>query len=153
MSRGAQEIFELLPHEWVSSQDLPDLVSSASSADLNKCYGVVAELEDYIVPSSGSPATAFNKTDYYAEPHNFKSIFNELYLPYTSVLMNCMFWTQSYPRIVTDEQLRDLELHNQLRLLSIGDISCDFEGSVECLKKFSTIEDPYYMYDPQTGLM
>ena len=151
VSRGAQEIFSLLPHEWVSAEDLPHLVADGGkNADLQKVYGVVAKSEDFIVPNSGG---GFDKSRYYSEPHEFRSVFHETHLPYTSVLMNCMFWTQSYPRIVTNKQLQELDTQQRLRLLAVGEITCDYKGSVECLGKFSTIENPFYMFDPQTGLM
>eukprot|EP00750_Incisomonas_marina_P003937 INCI13427.10.p1 GENE.INCI13427.10~~INCI13427.10.p1 ORF type:complete len:1071 (+),score=195.88 INCI13427.10:193-3405(+) len=153
VSRGAQEIFSLLPHEWVSKEDLPHLLKAGGrNADLKKVYGVIATPEDFIVPRNNDHS-AFDKQRYYKEPHEFKSIFHETHLPYTSVLMNCMFWTQAYPRIVTNQHLQDLDTERRLRLLAVGEITCDYMGSVECLGKFSTIEKPFYMFDPQTGLM
>src|SRR5690606_33087637 len=37
------------------------------------------------------------------------------------------------------------------RLVVIGDISCDIEGSVECTVKATTPGMPAYVYDPATG--
>jgi alpha-aminoadipic semialdehyde synthase len=33
----------------------------------------------------------------------------------------------------------------------IGDISCDVEGSIECTLKPTEIDDPIFVYDPETG--
>lgn len=30
----------------------------------------------------------------------------------------------------------------------MSDITCDLEGSIECLKKYTTPDAPFYVYDP-----
>ena len=37
------------------------------------------------------------------------------------------------------------------RLRVIGDVSCDVEGSVELTVKETHIDEPVYVYDPETG--
>ena len=36
-----------------------------------------------------------------------------------------------------------------MRLLTLADVSCDINGSFEFLSEASTIDYPYYMYDPE----
>lgn len=36
-------------------------------------------------------------------------------------------------------------------MLAISDVTCDFKGSIDFLEKFTTIDYPYYVYDPATG--
>lgn len=38
-----------------------------------------------------------------------------------------------------------------MRLLAISDVTADFMGSIDFLKKFTTIDYPYYAYIPETG--
>lgn len=33
-------------------------------------------------------------------------------------------------------------------MLGVSDVSCDFEGSIEFLKKFTTPDMPFYVYEP-----
>ena len=34
------------------------------------------------------------------------------------------------------------------RLIGVSDITCDYAGSIEFLQKFTTIEEPFVVYDP-----
>jgi alpha-aminoadipic semialdehyde synthase len=40
-------------------------------------------------------------------------------------------------------------MQKNLRLFAIGDVSADFEGSIEFLRKFTTIDKPFFQYDPK----
>ncbi|KAJ3338033.1 hypothetical protein HDU91_001330 [Kappamyces sp. JEL0680] len=51
---------------------------------------------------------------------------------------------------MTKEQTRKLQRQGRLRLLTLADVSCDIHGSFEFMGKSSTIDHPYYMYDPET---
>lgn len=39
-----------------------------------------------------------------------------------------------------------------LRLLLLADITCDVNGSIECLERTTAIEDPFFNYDPYAGM-
>ena len=83
VSRGAQEIFNLLPHEWVSPRDLKHL-TSGHNADLHKCYAVLAEPEQYVTPRDGTSNSGRSTVDrrhYYANPHEYKSISTRFFSP------------------------------------------------------------------------
>ncbi|MBN2198864.1 MAG: hypothetical protein JW747_03350, partial [Candidatus Aminicenantes bacterium] len=72
------------------------------------------------------------------------------YLPYLTVLVNCIYWEPRYPRFVTIPDLKNLFLRNgQPRLRVIGDITCDVNGSVECTVKCMDPDSPVYVYDLQ----
>eukprot|EP01102_Stenamoeba_stenopodia_P004560 TRINITY_DN1485_c0_g2_i1.p1 TRINITY_DN1485_c0_g2~~TRINITY_DN1485_c0_g2_i1.p1 ORF type:complete len:688 (+),score=115.66 TRINITY_DN1485_c0_g2_i1:3-2066(+) len=143
-SQGAQEIFRLLPHKYVTVDELPALVSS-KNPDRHIVYGVVASSENYIVPRD--PEAKFSRKDYYAHPEKYRSVFHEKVAPYMSVLVNCVYWDVRYPRLVTTDQLESLHHRKNLRLIGVADISCDLEGSVEFLKKTTTIDHPLFLYD------
>ena len=89
----------------------------------------------------------FELQDYYNNPQKYYSVFDS-YLPFLTVLVNCIFWTPDYPRFVTKESLKKLFLGNdEPRLRVIGDISCDIEGSVEVTVRATTPDDPVFVYD------
>eukprot|EP01016_Furgasonia_blochmanni_P040258 TRINITY_DN5118_c0_g1_i6.p1 TRINITY_DN5118_c0_g1~~TRINITY_DN5118_c0_g1_i6.p1 ORF type:complete len:360 (-),score=86.57 TRINITY_DN5118_c0_g1_i6:234-1313(-) len=97
------------------------------------------------------PGSKFDKHEYYNHPSRYTPVFHERYLPYISVLFHCMYWEQKYPRLIAEENLKELAHDRNLRLLGIQDITCDIEGSIDILKKSTHIDDPFFMYDPLTG--
>lgn len=46
--------------------------------------------------------------------------------------------------------MRSLVKSKESRLLGICDITCDYEGSIEILRKFTDCEEPFFTYDPIT---
>ena len=67
-----------------------------------------------------------------------------------TILMNCMYWDDKYPRIVTKDYLEKLFNGGQPKLTVIGDVTCDPDGSIEALHKGTEIEDPVFVYNPFT---
>lgn len=141
VSLGAQEIFKLLPHEMVEAKDLPQVAATGRNDIL---YGCVATAADMVEHRKKEP---FDKLEYYEHPDRFRSVFHERVIPYTSVLMNCMYWAQRFPRLLTKSQIQKLWQNNQRKLLAVGDITCDVGGSVEFLTKATEIEAPFFLYD------
>lgn len=92
----------------------------------------------------------FDSAHYFANPGEYEPIFHVSVAPYVSNIVNCMYWESKYPRLLTDEQAAELAKANAWRLLGVCDISCDFQGSIEFLKVFTAIDDPYYVYNPIT---
>jgi alpha-aminoadipic semialdehyde synthase len=66
VTKGALEIFKLLPHEFVAPEDLPKL---AGRADRFKVYGCMVTAKDMVAPMQ--PGATFNKADYYANPSSY----------------------------------------------------------------------------------
>ncbi|KAJ3085286.1 hypothetical protein HK102_000142 [Quaeritorhiza haematococci] len=157
VSKGAQHVFKCLPYEWVKPDDLKTLVES-KDFDTHKVYASQVRIEDYIVhrESGGTPR---NRQHYLTHPEEYESVFHTKIAPYTSVLINGIFWDQRYPRLLTSEQTRQLTASANpktghgpdFRMLSIADISCDINGSLEFMDRATTIDDPFFMYDPMTG--
>ncbi|MCX6306350.1 MAG: bifunctional lysine ketoglutarate reductase /saccharopine dehydrogenase family protein [Bacteroidetes bacterium] len=145
VSQGAQEIIGLLPVKEISPEKLLELHRRKKLPD-NIVYKVIFKEEDLMEHVDGDP---FELHDYYANPHNYRSRF-EKYIPYLSMLINCVYWDKRYPRLVTKQYLKKLFAKGQPRLSVIGDISCDVEGSVECTLKPTEIDDPIFVYDPDT---
>lgn len=144
VSRGAQEIFDLLPVIEISPADLENFTGD----DPHHVYKVVFREEDMVEPVD--PHAAFVLQDYYDHPERYRSRF-ERYLPHLTVLVNGIFWTSRYPRLVTKEGLRALfEREAQPRLRVIGDISCDTEGAIECTVHTTNPGSPIFVYNPLT---
>jgi alpha-aminoadipic semialdehyde synthase len=72
-------------------------------------------------------------------------------VPHLTVLVNGIYWTDAYPRLVTRDLLRQLWAGGPPRLRVIGDISCDVEGAIECTLKCTEPGEPVFVYDPLTG--
>jgi alpha-aminoadipic semialdehyde synthase len=74
------------------------------------------------------------------------------YVPHLTVLVNAIYWTERYPRLVTKSYLKDIFRDSQPPTLRvIGDISCDVEGAIECTVKSTEPGEPVYVYNPLTG--
>ncbi len=144
VSRGAQEILALLPTEEVSPAALQALVE-AGDAPGDRVYKVVFKEEHLVEPRGDEP---FELQTYYQHPERFRSIFAPQ-LHRLNVLINAIYWTEAYPRLVEREALRSHTGPSRLQV--IGDISCDIEGAVECTLKATTPGAPAYVYDPATG--
>ncbi len=144
VSNGAQEIAALLPVKEISPKELLEFEKNNDLPD-NVLYKVVLKEEDLVKPKN--PDQEFDLLDYYNHPEKYEDQFQQ-YIPHLSVLMNCMYWDEKYPRIVTKDYLEELYKDGNPKLTVIGDITCDPDGSVECTHKGTEIEDPVFVYDP-----
>ncbi len=146
VSKGAQEILNLLPVMEISPEELLRLRDDENLPD-NVLFKTVFEERHLAEPKE--PGKAFVLQEYYQHPERFTGVF-EKYLPHLSLLMNCMYWDDRYPRIVTKDYLETLWREKNLRLEVIGDVTCDPDGSVEITHKGTAIEDPVFVYNPET---
>lgn len=145
VSRGAQEIFNLLPHRAVSSGVLTEMYENFTADPFN-FYKVIFNEEDMVRPKD--PDMKFDLQDYYHHPEKYESRF-ESYLPYINVLINGIYWTEAYPRFVTKKWLKDQSiLSGYIPLKVIGDISCDIDGSIEICQKATKPDNPSFTYFP-----
>ena len=144
VSRGAQEILDLLPVKEISPAELPNLKKEGDFT--NNIYKVVFSEEDMVEPVDKK--RKFDLQDYYDNPENYRSKFHR-YVPYLTMLINCIYWDQRYPRLLTKDRIK--KLYSDIRspkLRVIGDISCDIEGAIEATLKSTTPESPTFIYDP-----
>jgi alpha-aminoadipic semialdehyde synthase len=147
VSNGAQEIAALLPIKEISPEELLTL-EEQNDLPNNVLYKVVFKEWDLSAPNDAG--REFDLSHYYAHPEDYHSIF-EQYIPHLTVLMNCMYWDDRYPRIVTKDYLENAFSSGTPKLTVIGDVTCDPDGSIECTHKGTEIEDPVFVYDPATG--
>ncbi len=142
VSQGAQHIFDLLGPREVGPQDIADL-------EAGRLYKVVFKEEHMAEPADGTQS--FDLQTYYDHPERFRPTF-ERYLDHLTVLVNCIYWEERYPRLVTAEDLRRLYAPGVTpKLKVIGDISCDIDGSIEATVKSTLPDAPTFVYDPHTG--
>lgn len=147
VAKGAQEIAALLPIEEISPAELLQR-SKENNFDLKRVYLVVFKETDLSAPINEN--NRFELQDYYQHPEKYKNQF-EKYVPHISILMNCMYWDDRYPRIVTKDFLEEL-YKTEHRLKVIGDVTCDPNGSIEATHIGATIVDPVFVYNPKTRI-
>jgi len=145
VSRGAQEMLDLLPVIEIEPEELPAL---ADRGDLSRHHLYKIVFKEWHTVEPASRDQAFDLQDFYARPEKYRGVF-EQYVPHLSVLVNAIYWTQRYPRLVTKASLKELFTSQSApRLRVIGDISCDVEGAIECTVKATEPGDPIYVYNP-----
>jgi alpha-aminoadipic semialdehyde synthase len=139
VSRGAQEIFDLLPHRVVQPHELSQAASVGGARELVK---VVFREEHMVTPLAG----AFELEDYFQHPARYRGDFAR-FVPHLHVLINCIYWAPQFPRLVTRDLLHGLYgAGARPRLRVIGDISCDIEGAIECTLETTDPGNPVFTY-------
>ncbi len=144
VSKGAQHIADLLPTIEITPEDLLDLRKSGKFSN-KKVYKIVFKEEDLSEPID--PNHKFNLSDYYNHPEKHKNQF-EKYPEHLTILMNCMYWDDNYPRIISKDFIEKIYANKELKLKVIGDVTCDPDGSIEFTHKGTVIQDPVFVYDP-----
>ena len=76
--------------------------------------------------------------------------FHETIAPHVSLLVPTMYWDRRFPRLLSTDQLQSLRASGNKRLLAVADLTCDVDGAVEPLVRSTTIDEPFFVYDPAT---
>jgi alpha-aminoadipic semialdehyde synthase len=144
VSKGAQELFDLLPHEEIAPENLAARVDSGK----NNTHSILKVVfrEEHTVQRK-YPAQGFDLQEYFTKPQNYESIFHR-YIPYLTMLINAIFWTPGQPRLITlgmVHRMYSCGLKPKLKI--IGDISCDINGGIECTVTGTDIGNPVFVYD------
>ena len=139
VSRGAQEIFDVLPHKTVNPEELAGLTPES-----NLLYKCVFKEEHMVEPKDSS--ADFDLQDYYKHGKTkYNGIFHK-HVPYIAVLMNCIYWTNKSPRLVTLDFIRTHWKEDDRKLQVVGDISCDVGGAIEFTVKCTSADRPAFTY-------
>lgn len=90
----------------------------------------------------------FDPLDYHLHPQLYRSSF----FPFTraaDVFINGIYWDKRIPVFFNREQMEEKDFNIKI----IGDITCDIapEASVPSTLFASTIAEPFFGYDPETG--
>jgi hypothetical protein len=77
------------------------------------------------------------------------AMYENAFIPFaesTDLLIASAYWDPKAPVLFTPDDMK----MNEFRISVISDITCDIEGSIPSTKKASTIDDPFYDYNPET---
>ncbi|HTF81519.1 MAG TPA: NAD(P)-dependent oxidoreductase [Cytophagales bacterium] len=136
VATGAVDMFNFIGIRKVLSQDL-----------LSQTYHepVFAQLhsKDYHVHKKGLP---FDRDDFHHAPQHYKSTFSK-FTKVADMLVAGAFWHIDAPVLFSRADMKSKDF----KIKVVADITCDINGSIPCTVKPSTIPDPIYDYDPQTG--
>ncbi|XP_058510934.1 alpha-aminoadipic semialdehyde synthase, mitochondrial isoform X2 [Ochotona princeps] len=151
---GAQEIFNELPCEYVEPHELKEV---SQTGDLRKVYGTVLSRHHHLVRKTDG---MYDPVEYDKYPEHYISRFNTDIAPYTTCLINGIYWEQNTPRLLTRQDAQNLLASGKFsvagvegcpslphKLVAICDISADTGGSIEFMTECTTIEHPFCMYD------
>ena len=153
-SYGAQEIYDILPHEEISLNELKETFENGSR---NQVYKLVLEVNEMfrLKADANLAADTYNAMSqreqmqhYFDHPEDFESNLEDV-LPYISILMNCILWSPEYPRTISNAFMQ-ASWKNAKTLEAIGDVTCDPNGSIEFSKE-TWINDPVFIFNPETG--
>lgn len=140
VSRGAQKMFDILPHEQIE----PDRLSNIPNPKSNVLYKCVFKEEHMVAPKE--QGVDFNLQDYYAHgAAKYLGVFHK-YVPHMSVVLNCIYWTEKYPRLITKDFIRKHWNDKNRQLEIIGDISCDVDGAIEFTIQTTNPGNPAFTY-------
>lgn len=145
VSQGAQEIFDLLPHEEVAPEDLAGL-AEGSGGRCDRIYKVVFRRQHLAQPREAG--RDFDEDEHRRHPERFRGGRLVRYLPHVTLLVNGVFWTDAYPRFLTRKEAAAMWMAGGQKLRVIGDVTCDPGGSIEITYKTATPAEPTYVYDP-----
>jgi hypothetical protein len=98
---------------------------------------------DYVRRKNGYEFDLFH---FFLNPSEYDNAF----LPFaktTDLLMAAAYWDPKAPVLFTPGDMKS----KSFRISVISDITCDIEGSIPSTKRASTIEDPFYDYNPESG--
>mmetsp|Transcript_20113 Transcript_20113/g.36905 ORF Transcript_20113/g.36905 Transcript_20113/m.36905 type:complete len:741 (-) Transcript_20113:1128-3350(-) len=148
VTKGALEIFKLLPHKMITLEEAKSIKST--SGPHNCLYGLMVEQKD-IVKKTDCQEESFDVKHYRANPSEYESIFASNVAPVCNVIVNGIYWDERYPRVLTKTEMTDLYKRGNKSLFAVGDISCDVNGSIEFLQHTTTIDKPFFSWNPATN--
>ena len=96
--------------------------------------------KDYYIRNDNN---SFSKKLFYNNPTDHKSNF-EQYFDSIDILINATYWNEKIPKIFTLNEMKT----KTFKIKLIADISCDIKGLIPCTIKSTTIESPFYDYNP-----
>ena len=88
----------------------------------------------------------FNLKHFFDHPDEYESTFKP-YTKVTDLYIACHFWDPKSPKFITKEDYLDPDFN----ITVIADVSCDVNGPIASTVRASTIADPFYGYNPETG--
>ncbi|MEX2590147.1 MAG: NAD(P)-dependent oxidoreductase [Chitinophagales bacterium] len=138
VAKGAMEILDFLGIKKVSPE-------AFTSEEFNEAVYAQLDSEDLFERKDGN---SFELKDFFANPEKYKSRFHQYY-PHSDLFINAIYWDPKAPAFFTREDM----LKDNFRISTIADITCDIapEASVPSTIRPSTIDAPFYGFDPKTN--
>ena len=98
---------------------------------------------NYVKRSDGE---AFGLMHFFNHPGQYENSFHP-FAQATDLLIAAAYWDPKAPVLFTSAEMKGTDF----RISVISDITCDIEGSIPSTKRASTIDDPFYDYNPFSG--
>ena len=133
---GAKEILDHMKIKEVS-------VDEYLNNEFNEAVYVNIDVLDYNEREDGRSLDEF---DFFDHAEEYRSTFMK-FAAVSDLFIAGHFYGDGAPLLISKEDARSKEF----KIKIVADISCDVNGPVASTIRSSTIEDPIYGYDPQTG--
>jgi peptidyl-dipeptidase Dcp len=105
-----------------------------------RVYAVFAS-QDYAERADGG---GFDRTEFHQHPERYRSTFGRV-LQAADLYLPCHYYAEGGPAFFTAEEALGA------RTKFVGDISCDIAGPIPCTLRPSTLDEPFYGWDPGSG--
>lgn len=129
-----------------------------SFSDQNKLYGCEVSRSDHLERCDGG---GFDAQEYEKYPEKYISTFSTKIAPFSSVIINGIYWAVGSPKLLTIPDAKTLLRPANTpwlpsskgapalphRMLAMCDISADPGGSIEFMNECTTIDTPFCLYD------
>ena len=135
VGHGAEEMMQFFGFKRV---ELKDFLESS----FNHPVYVHLDSNDYYIHAEKG---TFDKNEFYQQPENYTSVLGDI-IRQADIYFACHLWKSNNPILITDKDLSDMD--NRCKV--IADISCDINGPIASTIRATTIEEPFYGYDPHS---
>ncbi|MBT6765223.1 MAG: alanine dehydrogenase, partial [Prolixibacteraceae bacterium] len=88
----------------------------------------------------------FDLMHFFNHPEMYENAFQP-FSKQSDLLIAAAYWDPKAPVLFTGNEMKQKDF----KITVISDITCDIEGSIPSTKKASTIDDPFYDFNPATG--
>jgi len=147
VSKGAQQLYDLLPTVEIKANKLEEFITKGEFSNKVVYKVEFEEVDMYSHPSRKE----FNFEHFVNNPNEYSSLMSK-YLPHLTILINGIYWEERFPRHITKKLMKEYyENGPDQKLKVIGDITCDIEGSVELTVKATSSNNPAFVFEPLTG--
>ena len=133
VGKGALEVIAKTNIQKVSPEDF-------IAKEFNFPVYTQLDVEDYV---SREDNKSFDKSAFFYDPAGHVSTFME-YAKVADLYVACHYWDNRAPYIFSREDVKNPNWNIKI----VADVSCDIDGPVASTLRPSTIENPFYGYNP-----